>query len=84
MENPKNFYETERGKIIHYGIHEHNSGISILTASLEILKDKIEKNHQISKDDLIQYIGYLEKGKKRCTDAIDYIYQEIKAKEDLG
>ena len=49
MEKNKNFYETERGKIIHYGIHEHNGGISILTASLEILKDKIEKNHEISK-----------------------------------
>ena len=84
MEKNKNFYETERGKIIHYGIHEHNGGISILTASLEILKDKIEKNHEISKDDLIQYIGYLEKGKKKCMDAIDYIYKEIKDNENLG
>jgi hypothetical protein len=83
MEGPKKFYETERGKIIHHGIHEHNGGISILTASLGILKDMIEKDHQISKDELIQYIGFLEKGKKRCTDAIDYIYNEIKAKEDL-
>ncbi len=83
MEGPKKFYETERGKIIHHGIHEHNGGISILTGVLSLLKDSIEKGKQISKEDLDQYIEFLEKGKKRCTDAIDYIYNEIKAKEDL-
>ena len=84
MEGPKKFYETERGKILHYGIHEHNSGISILTGVLVLLKDMTEKGQQISKEDLDKYMEILDKGKKRCTDAIDYIYQEIKAKEDLG
>ena len=77
-----NFLNTESGRILYHGVHEHNSGITIIEGFLDILKYNTENDIQMSKEEILNYLSKIERGTKRCTDSIDYIYKEIKTMEN--
>ena len=74
------FWNSENGKIISHGIHDHNSGLRYLRTYISILKIKIEKGENIKLED----IEKLEKGLKRCRDSMDYIYIKFKEKYETS
>jgi len=77
-----NFWSTERGGILSHGVHDHNSGIAIIEGFIDILKYNTENDIQMTKEEILNYLSKIEKGTKRCTDSIDYIYKEIKTLEN--
>lgn len=84
MEDQKlNFIDTERGKVIFHGIHDHNGGMGIIGGTLSLIKNSLESGEDIPKEVLLQYVDMMSKGIKRSQDSIDYIYSEIKRLENL-
>lgn len=72
-----NFWQTPVGKILGYGIHEHSSGIGLIKTSVALLK-KMKENGNLTDDELTKYLDLIDKRSKKCVEAIDYIYTELK------
>lgn len=80
------FWDTEEGKILAHGIHEHSRGMSYIINSVAIIK-ALMMNGSIKfegdDDSLAQFNKYLElilEGKKVSKDSIDFIYTKFKDK----
>lgn len=74
----KKFWDTDRGKIIMYFIHEHANAECLIGSYLELMK----------KDELISgyindYIEYIKVAIKRQRDAVDYLYTKLKELEKI-
>jgi len=72
------FWKTPEGKILGHGIHEHNSGLGIISNYLKHLKYIIENDLEKDKDDLLKVLESIEKARIRCRESMDYIYTNIK------
>lgn len=78
------FWDTEEGKILSHGIHEHSNGQSLIINSVSIMKRLIENgNIRIEGEDsniemFTKSLDLIIKGKERNKEAIDYIYTKFK------
>lgn len=86
MDEKINFWKTDEGKILSYGIHEHNSGLGYINNSISLIKKLIERKQinitfkDIEIEDIFnRNFKMLEEGKIKCKESVDYIYKEIKA-----
>lgn len=90
------FWNTDRGKILSYGIHEHNSGLGHISNSVSYIKNQIEQgtikivpnneNKRIAENDLKNFNNCLDrilKGREKCKDSMDYVYEEVKKIEKI-
>ena len=73
------YYKTEEGKLVHYLIHEHNNGMSIIGVNLRLLELRIEKGLDLKLDEIINAI---KNGMKKSSDGVDYLYTKLKEKHD--
>jgi len=81
------FFKTERGKILSYGIHEHNSGLGIAKNYISLVNILLEKESiilsgdeetkKLFKDSILKIRESLNK----CQSSVDYIYENIKKLE---
>jgi hypothetical protein len=79
------FWSTPTGKILSYGIHEHNSGLGYIVNSVSIIKKlinngsiKLDFEDKESEEYFNKSIDRILLGKVKCRKSIDYIYEEIK------
>lgn len=76
------FWKTPIGKILGYGVHEHSNGLAVMGTNLSILENKI-KAGQYPKE-LLGDVEAMRAALKRCREAMDYVYKNIKgANEDV-
>lgn len=79
------FWKTDVGKILSYGIHEHNGGIGLIFNNFLFMKKQIEKGDIKLEGDQQQIDWFLNciestlTAKDRCKDAVDHIYKNIKS-----
>lgn len=88
MENKIDFWKTPEGKILSYGIHEHNSGSSYISSAVKIIQRMInigliQANEEYMKD-LLDQLDIILKGKEKQKESIDYIYSQFKSKYENG
>ena len=79
------FWKTPEGKIMSYGIHEHNSGLGYIINNLRYIELLIEKGHIEIKGtdenymkDFNNSLTKIREGKEKCKDSMDYVYTKIK------
>tara|TARA_R110000850_G_scaffold34024_1_gene92221 strand:- start:30292 stop:30561 length:270 start_codon:yes stop_codon:yes gene_type:complete len=79
------FWKTPEGKILSYGIHEHNSGLGYINNSLSIINTLIEQggikiqfNDEESEKWFNNSLKRIKEGKVKCRKSMDYVYEEIK------
>jgi uncharacterized coiled-coil protein SlyX len=79
------FWKTPEGKIMSYGIHEHNSGLGHIINNLRYIELLIEKRHIEIKfndekymKDFNDSLVKIRQGKEKSKDAMDYVYTKIK------
>lgn len=65
-------------KVINHVIHEHNSGLSSISIALDLLTETLKNRHGEIFVDQIEQLKLIESGKKKCQEAIDYLYEEFK------
>lgn len=73
-----NFLETKKGKIVGHVIHEHANGNNLILGVTSILKKVLDKDGELSKNLLLEYLEIINRGCKRSNDAIDFLYTELK------
>lgn len=80
-----NFWHTKIGKILSYGIHEHNSGLGYIISSLKYV-ETLEKQGDIvisfkddkTKERYYKSMALIRSGKEKCKTSMDYIYTKLK------
>jgi hypothetical protein len=90
------FWKTPEGKIMSYGIHEHNGGLANINHSVEFIKKLIQEGKiKIKGTDEIEILNdkYIERfmaslerildGKDKCRDSMDYVYTKLKEIQGL-
>lgn len=73
------YYKTEEGKLVHYLIHEHNNGMSIIGVNLKLLEMRMEKGLDLKLEEIIENIKH---GIKKSSDGVDYLYVKLKEKHE--
>ena len=71
------FWETDIGKRLMRGIHDHNNGLCSLRTSVSLMKLQKERG-TFTLDDLEDRIKSMEIAMDRCKEGIDYIYKSVK------
>lgn len=74
MEN-KEFWKSNEGKILNYGIHEHIHACSRITRNIKLIKRDFDK---LSKEEIFKKLDIIFESKEKCKGCLDYIYTEIK------
>lgn len=74
------FWETDIGKKLMHGIHDHSSGLCSLRTSVSLMKLQKEKG-TFTLDELDQRIKVMEMAMDKMRDSIDYIYESVKENE---
>lgn len=74
----KKFWDTEEGKILMHGIHDHSHGLQYINSALSIIGRTLESEGELDVEELKKDLELIEKGRDKCKDSIDYIYKEIK------
>lgn len=66
-------------KVLDHAIHEHNSGLGYIANASYIISE-IMKTKSIGEDnnEIIKQSDLIIRGKKKCQEAIDYLYTNIK------
>ncbi len=64
-------------KVLHKGIHDHNTHTSRIDRNVWLLLDKLEKE-ELSNQELIQRLSIIKEAVVKSRKDIDYIYSEIK------
>ena len=73
------FWKTKIGKILSYGIHEHNSGLGYIVNNIKLLeKDLLSEKPMFSKKEHKEMFESVRKGVEKSKKSIDYIYENIK------
>ena len=75
------FWDTKIGKILSYGIHEHNSGIALTKGNVALAIKMLKMPNHYTIDEVIERLEISKKHFKKCKDSIDYIYSEVKKLE---
>lgn len=70
------FWQTQNGKIISHGIHEHNGGLGLIVNNLELLKRYLQEE-PLNKENIEYCIHRINTGKEKCMEGIDYIYTKF-------
>ena len=73
------YYKTEEGKLVHYLIHEHNNGMSVIGVNLKLLEMRMEKGLDLKLEEIIENI---KQGIKKSSDGVDYLYVKLKEKHE--
>lgn len=73
------YYKTEEGKLVHYLIHEHNNGMSVIDVNLKLLEMRMKKGLDLKLEEIIENIKY---GIKKSSDGVDYLYVKLKEKHE--
>ncbi len=81
MSEKPNFYQTQVGRILAHGIHEHNSGMGFIVSAVNLIKSEHESG-TLTNEILEKYLDIIIKGKDKSTDGIDYIYEQLKSIEE--
>lgn len=77
------FWNSEEGKIISHTIHEHNSAIGLISGTVYYLR-KIKDDGELLSDELEQRLDKIEEYLRRCKEAVDYAYKELKSIHDTN
>jgi hypothetical protein len=72
----------ELNKLLMYFVHEHSNGLGLISNTLSLLKIMLERGQEITPEIIQKRIESLQIGKDRCRDAADYLYTQLKAKEN--
>lgn len=72
------FWKTDIGKILSYGIHEHNGAISLISGNIGLCKKYIELENT---EKALECLERAKQAIKRANEGIDYIYIKLKEKE---
>lgn len=75
------FYQTDLGKIMGKGIHDHNSGIGLIASYITFIEWNIEKGKIVineGKEELLKDLEHIKNARTRCRDSVDYMYSKIK------
>lgn len=75
------FRDTEEGKIIFHGLHEHGGATCNIGANILLLKRKIEKG-ELSNEELEERLESMSRSLKKAEESIDYIYTKFKEKHE--
>lgn len=73
------FWDTEEGKILSHGIHEHSSGLGMIINELNYI-ELLTKKEKITKNDYEISFNRIKDGRNKCKEAMDYIYNKFKEK----
>ena len=73
MENQKDIK-----KLLMYFIHEHSNGLSFITNTIASLRIELESGREITSEFIQKKIDFLQIGKNRCKESVDYLYTELK------
>lgn len=71
------FWQTEIGKKMMHGLHDHSSGLCSLRTSVSLMKLQKERG-TFTLDELEDRIKSMEIALDKCKDSIDYIYESVK------
>lgn len=74
----KKFWDTEEGKILMHGIHDHSHGLQYINSALNVIMRTIEYEEELDVEQLKKDLELIERGRDRCKESIDYIYKELK------
>ncbi len=81
MAEKPNFLNTQVGKVLAHGIHEHNSGMGFIISAVNLINLEHE-NGTLTTEMLEKYLDIIIKGKIKSTEGIDYIYEQLKTIEE--
>jgi hypothetical protein len=70
------FWDTEIGKIMSHGLHEHNTVLGQIARSRYYIEHKFDS---LTKEQILIQINNIEEGKKKAQEAMDFIYEKLKA-----
>jgi len=73
----KRFWDTEEGKIVSYGMHEHGGATCNIGANIQLLQMRLEKGN-LSNEELKDRLEKMSNSLKKADDAVDYIYTKFK------
>lgn len=71
------FWQTNIGKKLMHGIHDHSNGLCSLRTSISLMKLQKERG-TFTLDELDERLNVMEQSLDRCKDSIDYIYESVK------
>jgi hypothetical protein len=78
---PKNFYNTERGSVFGYLIHETNGSVGIIRYWNDKLKKSIEDNKPLPNEEILKITDSIQKSLNRIKDSVDHGYTKFKKLE---
>lgn len=79
--NKMKFWETKEGKIIGYVLHEHGNGMALTGIKLKMLELSY-KDGTLTPEKFEEFMSDILKSMKRTNEALDYLYQKFKEKND--
>ena len=72
------FSQTPNGKAIMYTIHEHGNGIGQIQMAQSLIKKKIDLG-TLNNEFLLEMMEVISRGCKRSNEAVDFMYESLKA-----
>lgn len=75
--------QEELNKLIKYTIHEHSNGMGTIGNCIKILNHKIKMGRSFDTTEMEMFIKWLEGGKKRSNDSLDYLYTRLKESKSI-
>ena len=62
--------------VLLHGMHDHGHGLSLISNYISLIRRKLEKENLLN-GELLKYLEGLSKGKDRCKESADYMWNKI-------